>query len=45
MLGAKTLPQRVLGDQRLEFADYVTLMPKRELGLDPQFDCGKAKLL
>ena len=45
MLGAKTLAQRVLGDQRLELADDVALMPERELGLDPQLDRGQAKLL
>ena len=35
----------MLRDQRLERADDFALMPKRELGLDPQFDCGQAKLL
>jgi hypothetical protein len=35
----------VLGNQRLELADDLALMPKRELGLNPQFDCGQAKLL
>ena len=45
MLGAKPLPQRMLGDQRLELADDVALMPERELGLDPQLDRGQAKLL
>ena len=35
----------MLGNQRLELADDVALVPERELGLDPQFDCGEAKLL
>ena len=45
VLGAKTLAQRVLRDQRLERADDFALLPERELGLDPQLDCGQAKLL
>jgi hypothetical protein len=35
----------VLRSQRLELADDFALMPKRELRLDSQFDCGQAKLL
>ena len=45
VLGAEAFPQRLLGDQCLELADDVALMPEREVGLDPQFDCGQTKLL
>ena len=45
VLGAKTFAERMLGDQRLELADHVAMVPERELGLDPQLDRGEAKLL
>ena len=45
MLRAELLAERVLGDQRLELADHVAVMPEREVGLDPPFECGEAELL
>ena len=33
------------GDQRLELADDVAVVPEREVGLDPPFECGEAELL
>ena len=45
MLRAEPLAQRVLGDQRLELADHVAVMPEREVGLDPPFERGEAELL
>ena len=45
VLRAEPFAKRVLGDQRLELADDVAVMPEREVGLDPPFECGEAELL
>ena len=36
---------RVLGDERLELSDQLVVSPERELGVDPELDCGQPDLL